>query len=51
MIVMNNFAFPGATVEYDLDGQLARFFAQCSAKVPEEATYGKARTISEHLGV
>ncbi|KAF8141376.1 hypothetical protein EV363DRAFT_1307923 [Boletus edulis] len=39
-IVVNNFAFPGATVEYDLDGQLARFFDGFSKKTePGEATF------------
>ncbi|KAH0836857.1 hypothetical protein J3R83DRAFT_8645 [Lanmaoa asiatica] len=39
-VVVNNFAFPGATVEYDLDGQLTRFFDEFSKRIePEKATF------------
>jgi hypothetical protein len=42
-VAVNNFAFPGATVKYDLDGQLVRFFDQFSKIIePGEATFGKA---------
>lgn len=45
-VTLNNFAFPGATVEYDLAGQLALFFEQYSKGTePEEATYGKTRAV------
>lgn len=42
-VAVSNFAFPGATVEYDLDDQLAQFFDQFPTKIEsEDVTFGKA---------